>query len=76
MSQDFLDLISVKWIENGLSLKRKEAGSVTRTEQLPDDIERENGVHYYTFKSNNQEIIFAFDRSKDAAKPTAKYVVK
>ncbi|MFR9504342.1 MAG: DUF4080 domain-containing protein [Rikenellaceae bacterium] len=71
----YTDMISIAWIENGMSLRKEEAGNITKAKTLPEGVERQNNVHYYLWQGDKKSYIFAFDRSKDHSSPTAKYEV-
>ncbi len=66
----YTDEISIAWIKNGISLRKKEAGSIEKATALPEGVERQPNVHYYHWRGKERSCIFAFDRSVDHSRPT------
>ncbi len=75
MGGRYTDEISIAWIENGMSLRKEEAGRIAKATTLPANIERTPNVHYYLWQGSTKSYIFAFDRSKEHSYPTAKIEV-
>ncbi len=67
---DYLDDISLEWIKNGLSLRSREAGAISKATTLPSSIERQPNIHYYLWQGQNRQAIVCFDRSVDHSRPT------
>ncbi|MFI3239417.1 MAG: DUF4080 domain-containing protein [Bacteroidales bacterium] len=66
----YSDDISLAWISNGLSLRREEAGNITRANELPNGMERNPNTHYYLWQgSDGKSVIVAYNRSESQAKP-------
>ncbi|MEG1649191.1 MAG: DUF4080 domain-containing protein [Rikenellaceae bacterium] len=65
---NYLQSISLQWIKNGMSLKREEAGGVTKATELPAHITAERSMHYYILQGEKRYII-GFDRSKEHSTP-------
>ncbi len=72
MGGRYTDEISMAWIENGISLRHREAGKIEKATELPQGVERELGTHYYLWQGINQSYIYGFNRSKDHSRPTIK----
>lgn len=70
---NYLDLISLTWIENGLSHRCIQAGDIKKATTLPDSITRQHNVHYYLWQGRAKQYIICFDRSKEHSRPVAKY---
>ncbi len=66
---NFLDDISLAWIETGLSMRAPQAGDVTKAQSLPEGVERRRGAHYYLWRGSERSYIFCIDRSVDHSKP-------
>ncbi len=75
MGGAYSDEISIAWIENGMSLRKTEAGEVTKATTLPDEITRQPSMHYYHWQGKKSSYIFVFDRSVDHSRPVAKYEI-
>ncbi|MFI3315689.1 MAG: DUF4080 domain-containing protein [Rikenellaceae bacterium] len=67
---NYRDKVSLKWIENGLPIRRKEAGNIIKAIELPEDIIRQNNVHYFIFATITTKYLVCYDRSKEQSKPT------
>lgn len=70
MDGRYLDDISLRWIENGLSLRKEEAGNISKATILPPTITRQPAMHYYLWQGRDSKYIICFDRSIDHSKPT------
>ncbi|MFR9619816.1 MAG: DUF4080 domain-containing protein [Rikenellaceae bacterium] len=69
---EYADMVSIAWIESGLSLRRAEAGMVEKLTLPPPYIDAKPGQHYYLWQGANQSYIFIFDRSLDHSRPISK----
>ncbi|MFI3248215.1 MAG: DUF4080 domain-containing protein [Rikenellaceae bacterium] len=67
---EYLDDISLAWIENGLSHRSEEAGTISKATTLPDSMIREHNVHYYLWQGHKRQFIISFDRSKEHSRPS------
>ncbi|MFR9545165.1 MAG: DUF4080 domain-containing protein [Rikenellaceae bacterium] len=75
MAGRYTDEISIAWIENGISLRKTEAGKIAKATTLPDHITRQPNMHYFEWQGKNKGYIFIFDRSKDHSRPISKIQV-
>ncbi len=64
-----LDQVSILWIKCGFSLRREEAGDISKATELPPYIERQHNTHYYTWRGDNSRYLICYDRSVDHSKP-------
>ncbi|MFI3281386.1 MAG: DUF4080 domain-containing protein [Rikenellaceae bacterium] len=76
MGGRYTDQISIAWIENGISLRKAEAGKIEKAVVLPEEITRQAGLHYYHWRGSEKSYIFVFDRSVDHSKPIMKIECK
>ncbi|MFI3295637.1 MAG: DUF4080 domain-containing protein [Rikenellaceae bacterium] len=76
MQGNYLDEIAIAWIENGLSMRRIEAGDIQKATALPENITRQPNVHYFHWRGTKKQYIFCVDRSKDHSKPTERIEIK
>lgn len=76
MEGRYTDEISIAWITNGISLRKAEAGAITKATTLPEGIERKPNVHYYLWQGHHKSYIFGFDRAVNHSKPTIKIEVR
>ncbi len=72
MDGRYTEAISLAWIDNGMSLRREEAGDISKAIILPPTIERQANVHYYLWKGKSDSYIIGFDRSANHSYPTLK----
>lgn len=68
-AESYIDDISLAWIENGISIRKAEAGKIEKAAVLPEGIERIQGAHYYLWQGIDRSCIFCYDRSQDHSKP-------
>lgn len=69
---DYLDSISLAWIGNGLSLRREEAGSVSRANnELPNGVVRSSNTHYYIWcGTNGERMMVVYNRAENRTRPS------
>ncbi len=68
----YTDEISMAWIENGISLRKPQAGRIEKATELPEGLDRINGVHYYLWQGREKSYIYGFDRATNHSYPTIK----
>ncbi|MFI3320260.1 MAG: DUF4080 domain-containing protein [Rikenellaceae bacterium] len=65
----YLDMVSMLWINCGFSLRREEAGDISKATELPPHIERQHNTHYYIWRGDQSRCLVCYDRSVDHSKP-------
>ncbi len=72
MEGRYTDLVAMAWIENGISLRKPQAGNCAKAKELPQGVERRANVHYYIWQGETKRVVYGFDRSVDHSRPTIK----
>ncbi len=67
--KSYVDQVSIAWIESGLSLRKVEAGNISKAYDLPEGVEREPNAHYYLWQGSDCSIVYCYDRSREHSKP-------
>ncbi len=75
MNGRYTDELAVAWIENGISLRKAEAGRIEKAVTLPSGVTRQAHMHYFLWQGSTKSYIFVFDRSVDHSRPVEKIEV-